>query len=77
MIFAYQPFSLKMLHLSPNQISLLFTLFGIVGLLTLLLLLQKIVSVLGLKTALSLGLFIIAIVFFSVLKRGVKKESAF
>ncbi len=32
MIYAYQPFSVKLLHLSPSQIALNFTVFGIVGL---------------------------------------------
>jgi MFS family permease len=32
MIYVYQPFSVKILHMNPSQISLLFTLFGIVGL---------------------------------------------
>ena len=66
MIFAYQPFSIKILHLSANQISLLFTLFGVVGLTTQLFLLQKAVSTFGLKRLFSLALFTISAVFFSL-----------
>ncbi len=32
MIYAYQPFALKILHLTPSQIALNFTAFGIIGL---------------------------------------------
>ena len=66
MIFAYQPFSLKILHLSANQISLLFTMFGVIGLFAQLLLVHKLVSLLGLKRLFSLALFTISVVFLSI-----------
>lgn len=66
MIFAYQPFSIKILHLSANQISLLFTMFGVVGLTTQLFILQRAVSFFGLKRLFSLALFTISAVFFSI-----------
>jgi MFS family permease len=33
-IYAFQPFSVKILHLSANQISLIFTVFGLLGLIS-------------------------------------------
>src|SRR3989338_4010155 len=63
MIFAYQPFSLKILKLSANQISLLFTMFGAVGLTTQLFLVHRLVKLFGLKTIFSVALFSISAVF--------------
>ncbi len=64
MIFAYQPFSIKILHLTANQISLLFTLFGIVGLISQLFLVPKLTKLIGLKKFFALSLISIAVVFF-------------
>ena len=66
LIFAYQPFSIKILHLSANQISLLFTMFGVIGLVTQLLLVHKLTSLIGLKKLFSLAIFIISAVFLAI-----------
>ncbi|MBI4225954.1 MFS transporter [Candidatus Roizmanbacteria bacterium] len=63
MIFAYQPFSIKILHLSTNHISLLFTLFGIVGLTAQLFLVHRFVAILGLKKLFSSALFGLSLMF--------------
>ncbi len=60
-IFAFQPFSVKVLHMSPNQIALVFTLFGIIGLITQLFILQRVVKFFGEKKAFSIALCISAI----------------
>lgn len=66
MIFAYQPFSLKILHLSVNQISLLFTMFGVIGLITQLFIVHKFVKLIGLKKLFSIATFIISAVFLAI-----------
>lgn len=66
MIFAYQPFSIKVLHLSANQISLLFTMFGVVGLVTQLFLVHKLTALIGLKKLFSLATLLIAFVFLTI-----------
>lgn len=60
-IFAFQPFSVKVLHMSPNQIALLFTLFGVIGLVTQLFILQRAVRLFGEKKAFSIALSISAL----------------
>ena len=63
MIFAFQPFSIKILNLSAQNISLLYTLFGALNLITQLFLLQKISKVFGLKRTLSVAFLVISSVF--------------
>lgn len=63
LIFGYQPFSVKVLKLSANQISILFTLFGLVGLITQILLLQRLTKRFGLKFTFILSFLIVAIIF--------------
>lgn len=65
-IFAFQPFSVKILLMSPNQIALVFTLFGVVGLVTQLFILQRVVKVLGDKRALSIALLIAASTYIAI-----------
>lgn len=62
-IFAYQPFSVKILHLSANQISLQFTLFGIVGLITQIVLLSRLTKRFGLKPTFIGTFFLMTIAF--------------
>ncbi|HMS22987.1 MAG TPA: MFS transporter [Candidatus Levybacteria bacterium] len=50
-IYGFQPFVLNVLHLSPSQNAMLFTLFGIVGLITQTLLVQRFSKWLGVKRA--------------------------
>lgn len=48
-IYGFQPFAYKVLHLTATQIAFLFTLFGVVGLISQLFLVQKFTQLLGLK----------------------------
>lgn len=65
-IYAFQPFSVKILHLDPQHISLLFTIFGVVGLLTQIFLVQQLSKNLGLKKTFMLSLSIVAVAFFAM-----------
>ncbi len=62
-IYAYQPFAVKVLHLSPQLIAASFTLFGVMGFLTQLLLMKPVVRVWGEKGALLKALVGVAMVF--------------
>ena len=66
LIYAFQPFSVKVLHLSANGISALFTLFGIVGLITQILLLPKITKKLGDKNTFKFSLVLLSLAFFGM-----------
>lgn len=59
-IYAFQPFSVKILHLSPNQISLIFTIFGVLGLISQMGLLPLVTKKLPIKKSLSTAIFIVA-----------------
>jgi len=48
-IFAFQPFSVKIMHLSANQIAAVFTVFGVVGLITQVALLHRVTKKFGEK----------------------------
>lgn len=60
-IFAFQPFSVKELEMSPNQIALVFTLFGIVGLITQVFILQRVVKFFGETKAFTISLLLSSI----------------
>lgn len=62
-MYGFQPFSKKILLLSDVQISILFVVFGVLGLVTQLFFVQKFVKYFGLKRALSVALFIVAVAF--------------
>ena len=61
LIYAFQPFSIKALDLSANEISGLFTLFGVVGLITQILFLPKVTKILGDKNTFKFSLVLMAI----------------
>lgn len=63
MMYGFQPFSKKILHLSDVQISSIFVLFGLIGLVSQLLLVQKVTKLFGLKKAFTLSIFVVAIAF--------------
>lgn len=63
-IFAYQPFFVKVLHLNPGQIALLFIQFGIVGLIMQVFVIQKIVRKFGEKKVFMVALLIGSISYF-------------
>lgn len=65
-IYGFQPFSKRILMLSDVQISIMFVLFGIVGLLTQVLIVPRVTKWLGLKKAFSTSIFVVACAFFSM-----------
>lgn len=69
LIYGFQPFTLKILHVSPAQNAILFTVFGIVGLITQNLLVHPFTQKLGTKKAFSTGIlltsFSLLLMFFS------------
>lgn len=67
-IYAYQPFAVKILHFTPVEISINFVMFGIIGLVTQLILIPVLVKRLGEQQGLMIALFL---VFLSFLGLGV------
>ncbi len=63
MMYGFQPFSKKILHLTDVQLSSTFVAFGLIGLISQALFVQKVTKALGLKTAFSLSIFVVAIAF--------------
>ncbi len=61
LIYAFQPYSVKALHLSANEISALFTLFGVVGFVTQILILPRITKFLGDKKTFRFSLTLMAL----------------
>lgn len=55
-IYAFQPFSVKIMHLTAQQISISFTMFGIVGLIAQVLIIPKVTHRLGDRKTLTLSL---------------------
>ncbi len=64
--YAFQPFSVKVLLLSVNQISIIFTIFGIVGLISQMFFVARISKKFGLKNTFSWSIFMTAICFFGL-----------
>lgn len=62
-IYGFQPFTLKMLHLDQRQNAYLFTMFGIVGLLSQTFLVQRFAKIFGVKKAFSLGILFTSLAF--------------
>lgn len=62
-IYGFQPFALNVLHVTVAQNAMLFTLFGIVGLITQTLLVQRFTKWLGLKRAFMMSLLFTGIAF--------------
>lgn len=62
-IFGFQSSTVKVLNMSPNQISLLFTLFGALGLISQLVLLQQALKLLKIKKTLLFSLAWVAAIF--------------
>ncbi len=87
-IFAYQPFSVKILHLSASQISLNFTIFGLVGLISQLLIIPWVMkrysearvfvtAVLAMSVAFSGLFFATELIFFTLLSILLSLANAF
>ena len=62
-VYTYQSFALKVLHLSPTNISLTFLLFGVVSLVTQLLIVSRLSKKMGSSRALTLALATLVISF--------------
>lgn len=56
-MYGFQPFAIKMLHLTATQNAMLFTMFGVVGLISQVFLVHRFSRHLGLKKAFSTGIF--------------------
>ena len=62
-IYGYQPFTLKVLHVNQSGNAILFTMFGVVGLISQSFLVQRIAKMFGQKKAFSLGILLTAVAF--------------
>ena len=62
-IYSFQPYSVKILKLSTNQISLLFMAVGVVGLITQMFLVQRVSKRYGLKNTFSGSILVVALSF--------------
>ncbi|KXK10991.1 MAG: Tetracycline resistance protein, class B [Microgenomates bacterium OLB23] len=62
-IYAFQPYSVKVLHLTPTQISIIFSCLGIVGLLSQIFLLHRLTQWFGVKRTFSSAIFLVMCVF--------------
>lgn len=65
-IFGFQPFSVKIMKLSPNEISLIFTIFGIVGLITQAFLLGMLTKKFGEKRMFMVSLVLTGLAFLGI-----------
>lgn len=63
LIYGFQPFTMNILRISEQQNALLFTLFGIVGLISQTFLVAKVTKFLGMKKSFSVSLFLTAFSF--------------
>lgn len=62
-IYGYQPFTLKVLGISPSQNAILFTLFGIVGLITQTFIVGRVSKMFGIKYSFSTSILFTAVSF--------------
>ncbi len=62
-IYGYQPFTLNILHIATSQNAILFTMFGIVGLISQTFLVQRASKMFGMKKAFSLSILFTAVSF--------------
>lgn len=65
-LYGFQPFSKKVLHLTDTELSLLFTMFGVIGLVTQLFLVPKVTKLFGLKRPFSFAFLAVALIFFAM-----------
>lgn len=63
LIFAFQPFSIKVLHVTANQIAAIFTVFGVVGLVTQVFILPRLTKIFSDKKVLRYALFLMIFAF--------------
>jgi MFS family permease len=62
-IFGYQPFAIKVLNLTATQNAMLFTMFGVIGLVSQVFIVHRFTKYLGPKRAFSMGMLFIGISF--------------
>lgn len=62
-IYAFQPYLINVLHFSANQVSLLYTMFGVIGLVTQLALVERLSQQFGIKKTFSYAILAVAIGF--------------
>ncbi|MFZ2152509.1 MAG: MFS transporter [Microgenomates group bacterium] len=62
--YAFQPFSVKTLGMGPQQIAQIFTLFGITGLLSQLILVQRILKKISIKKTYPMAIGLVSVAFF-------------
>lgn len=65
-LYGFQPFSKKVLHLTDTEISLLFTMFGIIGLVTQLVLVPMVTKKFGLKKPFSFAFLAVSLIFIAM-----------
>jgi len=65
-IYAFQPFSVKILHLTPTQIAIIFSCIGVVGVLSQVFLLHRVTKWLGVKKTFSWALLLVACSFTTI-----------
>ncbi len=65
-IYAFQPFSVKILHLNPTQISLIFSSLGVVGLISQVFLLHRVTKKFGAKRTFSVASLVVGSVFVAI-----------
>lgn len=63
-IVTYQPFAVEMMHFSANQIALVFTVFGVVGIIMQAFVIQRVVRMFGEKKAFMISMMIAVIAYF-------------
>jgi MFS family permease len=63
-IYAYQPVAVKIVHLTPTQISILFTVFGIIGLIAQMFIVPRVTRAIGDRKALTGSLVVLVVTFF-------------
>ncbi len=63
-IYAFQPFSVKILKLTPNTISFIFTILGLVGLISQIFIIARATKKFGLKKTFSTALLLLSLIFF-------------
>lgn len=64
--YGFQPFTKKILHMTETEISMLFTLFGIIGLVTQLFIVPRVTKKFGLKHSFSFSLIAVAVIFCAI-----------
>lgn len=65
-IYAFQSASIKVYHMSANQISLIFSIFGVIGLISQLILLSLVTKTFGIKRTFTTSLLLVGVAFIAM-----------